>query len=61
MSRHMTNLVDVEMGVDGHPEGLYESIIKTFSKEGDLVLDIGSRNGNLVSVVLCNMLDSNIF
>ena len=45
VSRQMTNLVDVEVKVDGYPEELYESIIKTFSKEGDLVLDVGSENG----------------
>lgn len=41
----MTNLVDVEVQVDGYPEELYESIIKTFSKEGNLVLDVGSGKG----------------
>lgn len=44
VSRQMTNLVDVELQVDGYPKELYESIIKTFSKEGDLVLDVGSGN-----------------
>ena len=45
VSRQMTNLVDVEVQVDGYPEELYESIMKTFSKEGDLVLDVGSGKG----------------
>ena len=45
VSRQMTNLVDVEVQVDGYPEELYESIIKTFSKEGNLVLDVGSGKG----------------
>lgn len=48
VSRQMTNLVDVELQVDGYPKELYESIIKTFSKEGDLVLDVGSGNCKFV-------------
>jgi len=44
VSRQMTNLVDVEVQVDAYPEELYESIVKTFSKEGDLVLDVRSGN-----------------
>ena len=61
VSRQMTNLVDVEVQVDGYPEELYESIIKTFSKEGDLVLDVGSGKGKF-GFCFCNMLviDSNI-
>ena len=45
VSRKMTNLVDVEVEVDGYLKELYESIIKTFSKNGDLILDVGSGNG----------------
>lgn len=46
VSRHMTNLIDVKMEEDGYPQDMYECFIQTFSKEGDLVLDIGSENGN---------------
>lgn len=42
----MTNLIDVKMEEDGYPQDMYECFIQTFSKEGDLVLDIGSENGN---------------
>ena len=47
VSRHMTNLIDVQMDEDGYPQDMYECLIQTFSKEGDLVLDIGSENGNI--------------
>ena len=47
VSRHMTNLIDVQMDEDGYPQDMYECLIQTFSKEGDLFLDIGSENGNI--------------
>ena len=46
-SRHMTNLIDVQMEEDGYPQDMYECFIQTFAKEGDLVLDTGSENGNI--------------
>ena len=47
VSRHMTNLIDVQMEEDGYPQDMYECFIQTSWKEGDLVLDIGSENGNI--------------
>ena len=48
VSGHIANLVDVEMAADdsdGYPQELYKTLVQTFSKEGDLVVDIGSENG----------------
>ena len=45
VSRQITNLVEVEMAGEGYPQELYETLIQTFSKEGDLLLDIGSETG----------------
>jgi len=52
VSGHIANLVDVTMEVDGYPQELYECLVQTFSKAGDLVLDIGSENGKFVIVFL---------
>lgn len=55
VSQHMANLVDVEMEPDGFPQELYECFIQTFSKEGDLVLDIGSENGKFFTQMLLDV------
>lgn len=60
VSGHITNLVDVEMGADdsdGYPQELYETLVQTFSKEGDLVLDIGSENGKFC---FCHLIQSHV-
>ncbi|XP_068733320.1 uncharacterized protein [Montipora capricornis] len=46
VSRAATNVIEVIRDGSCQPRELYESLIETFSKEGDLVLDIGSANGN---------------
>jgi len=38
-------LVHKKDGNDKQPKEVYKPLIETFSKEGDLILDIGSRNG----------------
>lgn len=49
VSRNTTNFIEVEKeSVQGHPKELYSNLVATFSKEGDLVLDIGSGNGKLI-------------
>ena len=46
MSKHTTNVVSVESEVaDKQPKEVYEHLLSTFSKEGDLILDIASGNG----------------
>ena len=43
------HLIEVEKeSVQGHPKEFYSNLIATFSKEGDLVLDIGNGNGKLI-------------
>ena len=45
-SKHTTNVVSVESEeADKQPKEVYEHLLSTFSKEGDLILDIGSANG----------------
>lgn len=46
VSRAATNVIEIIRDGSCQPRELYESLIETFSKEGDLVLDIGSANGN---------------
>ncbi|XP_067050069.1 uncharacterized protein [Acropora muricata] len=46
VSRAATNVIEVIRDGLCQPRELYESLIETFSKEGDLILDIGSANGN---------------
>ena len=62
VSRQMTNLVDVEVQVDGYPEELYESSSKRFQKRVISSWTLAVEKVNLVFVVCCNMLviDSNI-
>ena len=48
ISRPATNMIEIEKSGQWQPEGLYESLVTTFSQEGDVVLDIGSRNGKIV-------------
>lgn len=46
VSKHTTNVVSVESEVaDKQPKEVYEHLLSTFSKEGDLILDIASGNG----------------
>ena len=47
VSRPATNVIEVARESLFQPKELYESLITTFSKEGDLILDIGSGNGKL--------------
>ena len=49
VSRAATNVIEIIRDGSCQPRELYESLIETFSKEGDLVLDIGSANGKLNS------------
>jgi len=47
VSKHTTNVVSVESEeADKQPKEVYEHLLSTFSKEGDLILDIASGNGN---------------
>ena len=48
VSRAATNVIEVIRDGLCQPRELYESLIDTFSKEGDLILDIGSANGKLI-------------
>lgn len=48
VSRAATNVIEVIRDGLCQPRELYESLIETFSKEGDLILDIGSANGKLI-------------
>ena len=48
VSRVATNVIEVIRDGLCQPRELYESLIETFSKEGDLILDIGSTNGKLI-------------
>ena len=46
VSKHTTNVVSVEREeADKQPKEVYEHLLSTFSKEGDLILDIASGNG----------------
>ena len=46
VSKHTTNVVSVESEeADKQPKEVYEHLLSMFSKEGDLILDIGSGNG----------------
>ena len=45
--RAATNVIDVIRDGSCHPREFYGSGIKTFSQEGDLILDIGSANDKL--------------
>ena len=46
VSKHTRNVVSVEREeADKQPKEVYEHLLSTFSKEGDLILDIGSGNG----------------
>ena len=46
VSKHTRNVVSVESEeADKQPKEVYEHLLSTFSKEGDLILDIGSGNG----------------
>lgn len=47
VSKHTSNVVTVASEeADKQPKEVYEHLLSTFSKEGDLILDIGSGNGN---------------
>ena len=48
VSRAAINVIEVISDGLCQPRELYESLIETFSKEGDLILDIGSGNGKLI-------------
>ena len=48
VSRAATNVIEVIRDGLCQPRELYESLIETFSKEGNLILDIGSANGKLI-------------
>ena len=48
VSRAAINVIEVIRDGLCQPRELYESLIETFSKEGDLILDIGSANGKLI-------------
>ena len=46
VSKHTSNVVTVASEeADKQPKEVYEHLLSTFSKEGDLILDIGSGNG----------------
>ena len=46
VSKHTSNMVTVASEeADKQPKEVYEHLLSTFSKEGDLILDIGSGNG----------------
>lgn len=48
VSRATTNAIEVLRSSSHQPQELYEWLITSFSKEGDLILDLGSGNGKLV-------------
>ena len=53
VSKHTTNVVSVESEeADKHPKEVYEHLLSTFSKEGDLILDIASGNGKKKNVFI---------
>ena len=46
VSKHTSNVVTVASEeADKQPKEVYEHLLSTFSKEGDLILDIVSGNG----------------
>ena len=54
VSKHTTNVVSVESEVaDKQPKEIYEHLLSTFSKEGDLILDIASGNGKKKTFLSC--------
>ena len=54
VSKHTTNVVSVESEVaDKQPKEVYEHLLSTFSKEGDLILDIASGNGKKKTFLSC--------
>lgn len=55
VSRCTTNVLLMENEEAGkQPKEVYEQLLGTFSKEGDLILDIGSGNGKDGFVLLCD-------
>ena len=54
VSKHTTNVVSVESEeADKQPKEVYEHLLSTFSKEGDLILDIASGNGKKKTFLSC--------
>ena len=54
LSNHITNVVSVESEeADKQPKEVYEHLLSTFSKEGGLILDIGSGNGKKRKFLSC--------
>ena len=54
VSKHTRNVVSVESEeADKQPKKVYEHLLSTFSKEEDLILDIGSGNGKKKNCFCC--------
>ena len=62
MARSTTNFIEIqnhdhhERKRPGMPKELYTFLVKTFSLEGDLILDLGSGSGKYICYVVSSAL-----
>jgi len=65
VARSTTNITEIdnhdERKRPGMPKELYTFLIKTFSLEGDLILDLGSGNGKYICNVVPSALHVEVF